>query len=132
MPLIDGGSVRLPRLIGLSRAMDMILTGRAVKAQEALDIGLANRVVPHGKALQAALELAEQISMFPQDAMLTDRKSALDATYGGLTLAEALAKESEGGFEALQKGLAWNNAKGFVSGVGRHGDFSSFKPGSKL
>ena len=126
VPLIDGGSVRLPKLIGLSQAMDMILTGRAVKAPEALAMGLANRVVPHGQCLPAALELAEQIAAYPQHAMLADRASALDSTYNCPPLTEALANECQSGCDALVKGAAWNNAQGFVSGIGRHGSFDKF------
>ena len=85
VPLIDGGTVRLPRLIGLSRALDMILTGRAVGASEALQFGLANRVVPHGEARAAAEELAREIAAFPQRCMLTDRRSAYAAWDGDVT-----------------------------------------------
>ncbi|XP_061777893.1 enoyl-CoA hydratase EchA19 isoform X2 [Nerophis ophidion] len=81
VPLIDGGTVRLPRLIGLSRALDLILTGRPIGAQEALAYGLANRVVPDGQGLQAALQLAEQISSFPQQCMRSDRSSAIYSCY---------------------------------------------------
>jgi enoyl-CoA hydratase len=112
VPLIDGGTVRLPRIIGLGRALDLILTGREVGAQEALQIGLANRVVPHGTAVQAATELAAQIASHPPAAMLADRASV----YAGLDLrvGQALAGEFSGGLPALAEGL--QGARRFVSG----------------
>lgn len=112
VPLIDGGTVRLPRIIGLGRALDLILTGREVGAQEARHIGLADRVVEPGQALAAALELAEQIAAFPQAAMLADRASV----YRGLDLpvAQALAAEFEHGLPAVAEGIA--GARRFVGG----------------
>jgi enoyl-CoA hydratase len=100
VPLIDGGTVRLPRLIGLSRALDLILTGRAVDAQEALDIGLVNRIVPHGTARQAAESLALELSRLPQDCLRHDRLSA----YEGLDapLDAAMANEFEHGLVSLR------------------------------
>eukprot|EP00117_Sycon_ciliatum_P030380 scpid75868/ scgid23967/ Carnitinyl-CoA dehydratase; Crotonobetainyl-CoA hydratase &gt; Carnitinyl-CoA dehydratase; Crotonobetainyl-CoA hydratase len=130
VPLIDGGTVRLPKLIGLSRALDMILTGRPVRAQEALAFGLANRVVPPGDALSTALEIAASIASFPPHAMNADRTSAIRAAYSGLPLADALRQEALDGADALIDGQAWNNASGFVQGTGRHGKFGS--PSSKL
>ena len=91
VPLVDGGTIRLPRLIGMSRAMDLILTGRPVKAEEALQIGLANRVVEEGQALDAAKKLAKQISAFPQLCMRNDRMSAYE--QWNLPLENALANE---------------------------------------
>ncbi len=118
VPLIDGGTVRLPRLIGLSRALDLILTGRAVSAEEALGMGLVNRVVPTGRALEAALELAEHIARFPQLCMRADRASAYE--QHGLSLEEALANELRHGIGALEaEGLA--GAARFAEGAGRHG-----------
>lgn len=119
VPLIDGGTVRLPRLIGLSRALDLILTGRPVDANEALQMGLVNRVVPRGEALEKAIALAEQISNFPQVCMRQDRASA----YGqfDLTLDEALAREFAGGTVALAEAL--EGAKRFAGGAGRGGSF---------
>ena len=119
VPLIDGGTVRLPRLIGQSRALDLILTGRQVLAEEALAIGLANRVVPSGQALAAALELAEQIAAFPQATLRADRLSAL--TQWDQPLHEAMAREWRGGRERLGDALA--GATRFASGQGRHGEF---------
>jgi enoyl-CoA hydratase len=119
VPLIDGGTVRLPRLIGLSRALDLILTGRAVDAQEALAFGLANRVVAKGGAREAAERLAAQLAAFPQAALLADRRSALD-NAGLPDLAEALRREGEHGYRAvLDEGLAL--AARFAAGEGRHG-----------
>lgn len=118
VPLIDGGTIRLPRLIGLSRALDLILTGRAVKADEALSIGLVNRVVPHGQARAAAEQLAAELAGLPQQAMLGDRMSAY--LQHDLDLPAALAQELELGARALAEGLA--GAQRFASGSGRHGE----------
>ena len=121
VPLIDGGTVRLPRLIGESRALDLILTGRAVAADEALALGLANRVVPAGDALRAALELATQIAAFPQQCMRNDRASV--AAQHGLPLRDALAQEFSLGMRTLQSGEAVRGAQRFTDGSGRHGRF---------
>lgn len=121
VPLIDGGTVRLPRLIGLSRALDMILTGRAVKAQEAFQMGLVNRVVEKGKALEEALALAAQISRFPQTCLRNDRLSA----YEGMDLpfSEAMRNEFSLGMKTIQSGESLSGASRFAGGQGRHGDF---------
>jgi len=119
VPLIDGGTVRLPRLIGQSRALDLILTGRQVLADEALAIGLANRVVPAGQALAAALELAEQIAAFPQATLRADRWSAL--VQWDWPEPEAMQREWQGGRERLADALA--GAVRFAAGEGRHGSF---------
>ena len=117
VPLIDGGTVRLPRLIGHSRAMDMILTGRGVKADEALAIGLANRVVPKGQARQAAEELAAQLAALPQQCLRSDRLSALH--QWGATESDALDFE----FASISRVAAEANegAGRFAAGAGRHG-----------
>ncbi len=121
VPLIDGGTIRLPRLIGMSRAMDMILTGRAVKAREALDFGLANRVVPHGKAIQAAQELAQELAAFPQACMRSDRQSAYE--QWNLNLQDALSNEFKLGLQVIKSGETFEGAKRFKGGVGKHGKF---------
>jgi enoyl-CoA hydratase len=121
VPLIDGGTVRLPRLIGHARALDMILTGREVGAQEALAWGLANRLVPAGTALDEALALAEQLARFPQTCMRSDRLSSYE--QWSLPLAEALRNEGVRGLPALQQ-EARGGAARFAAGKGRGGDFS--------
>ena len=122
VPLIDGGTARLPRLIGLSRAMDLILTGRPVKADEALAMGLVNRVVPRGQARAAAEQLARELAAFPQGCMRADRMSA----YLGLDspLEDALAAEFSRGIHVL-KTESIAGAQKFAGGAGRHGSFES-------
>jgi enoyl-CoA hydratase len=121
VPLIDGGTVRLPRLIGESRAMDLILTGRPVEAREAYDIGLVNRVVPVGEAREAAERLAADIARFPQACLRGDRMSVLQ--QHGLAEEEAMAGELRHGRASLAE--AMEGAARFASGAGRHGDFSA-------
>ena len=119
VPLVDLGTIRLPRLIGHSRAMDLILTGRPVHAEEALSIGLANRVVPKGSALSEALALARQISSFPQTCLRNDRLSALEQWNMGEE--EAVHNETRHGLAVLASGEALSGAARFAEGQGRHG-----------
>ena len=117
IPLIDGGTVRLPRLVGAGRAMDIILTGRKVPADEALRIGLCERVVPRGSTRAAAEDLAREIARFPQAAVRADRRSAYESF--GLGTREALAQEWAGGIDAF----VLEGAARFAQGRGRQGDF---------
>jgi enoyl-CoA hydratase len=119
VPLIDGGTVRLPRLIGVSRAMDMVLTGRGVAAREALDMGLVNRVVPDGSSRFAAEELARELAGFPQRCLREDRLSLLEGE--GLDEPAALANEFRHGLRSLEDVQA--GVERFRSGGGRHGVF---------
>ncbi len=122
VPLVDGGTFRLPRLIGHSRAMDLILTGRPVDAKEAEHIGLANRVVPKGQVLDASISLAEDLARFPQTCMRNDRISAI--RQWGMSHDEALRSETRRGFETINSGETLDGASRFSGGEGRHGEFS--------
>jgi len=121
VPLIDGGTVRLPRLVGLGRALDLVLTGRPVGAEEALAIGLANRLAPSGGARAAAEELAREIARFPQECMRGDRLSVYE--QADLDLAEAMGNELRHGLDSLRSPEAQEGARRFASGSGRHGEF---------
>ncbi|MFF5142768.1 crotonase/enoyl-CoA hydratase family protein [Streptomyces sp. NPDC013157] len=120
VPLIDGGTVRLPRLIGTGRAMDLILTGRPVPASEAYEMGLANRLVPAGRSREAAEELAASIAAFPQACLRSDRASVLDQE--GLDEPAAMDAEIRYGMAVLAEGL--EGAARFAAGAGRHGSFT--------
>ncbi|VVS91435.1 crotonase/enoyl-CoA hydratase family protein [Desulfoluna spongiiphila] len=121
VPLIDGGTVRLPRLIGMSHAMDLILTGRPVEAVEAKQMGLANRIVPHGTSREAAEALADQIAHFPQTCMLNDRMSAYE--QWDKTFEEAMKNEFQRGMTPINSGETLQGATMFTKGVGKHGAF---------
>ena len=121
VPLLDGGTIRLPRLIGMGRALDLILTGRPVGADEALQMGLANRVVPNGRARDEAEALAAEIARFPQLCMRSDRLSAYE--QWDLSLDRALLREYEHGIRTIQSGETREGAKRFASGRGRGGRF---------
>lgn len=120
--LIDGGTVRLPRLVGLSRALDLILTGREIGAREAHEFGLANRVVPDGKALDVAIELAQTLSKFPQRCMNADRSSAYYSTYDAKSIDDALQREFTQGIKVITE-ESIPGAQKFSKGLGKHGSF---------
>ena len=122
VPLVDGGTLRLPRLIGHSHALDLILTGRGVSGQEALVMGLANRLVPEGKALEAALALAGDLARFPQQCLRSDRLSSYE--QWSLSQEDALRNETRRGLEVIRSGEARTGARRFVEGHGRHGSMS--------
>ena len=121
VPLIDLGTIRLPRLIGHSRAMDLILTGRPVDAREAFAIGLANRLVPRGEARMHAVALAQELARFPQACLRNDKRSAL--RQWDLDEESAIADEMRGGLEVIASGETLAGATRFAQGAGRHGKF---------
>jgi len=118
VPLVDGGTQRLPRVVGMGRALELILTGRAVEAEEAQRIGLANEVTAPGGHLERSLDLAERLAAFPQETMLSDRRAALEGA--GLSLAEGLELEHRLGREVLH--VAAQGAARFAAGEGRGGE----------
>ena len=117
MPLIDGGTQRLPRIVGMGRALDLILTGRLISAEEALAMGAITEIVPEGDHLQRALEMAEGLASFPQNTMLADRRAAIEGF--GLPLADGLALEADAGIDTFADAVA--GAARFAGGEGRHG-----------
>jgi enoyl-CoA hydratase len=119
VPLVDGGTIRLPRLIGHSHALDMILTGRGVSGDEAVRMGLVNRIVAHGNAYDAAVKLATEIAALPQRCLRSDRRSSFD--QWALTFDEALANETELGLTTIRSGETQEGAARFAAGEGRHG-----------
>jgi enoyl-CoA hydratase len=121
VPLIDGGTVRLPRLIGQSHALDLILTGRGVSGDEARRLGLANRLVEPGTALDAACELAREIASFPQGCLRSDRRSSYE--QWDLPFLEAMHRETELGTAVIASGETRAGAARFAAGAGRHGSF---------
>jgi enoyl-CoA hydratase len=121
VPLVDGGTVRLPRIVGMGRALDMILTGRPVPGREAVEMGLANRIVETGRALEEAVSMAEQIASFPELCMRSDRWSSLEQWE--LSLEAALSNEFQRGVEVLSSGESTEGAVSFARGEGRHGSF---------
>ena len=123
VPLVDGGTVRLTRLIGQSHALDMVLTGRGVSGEEAKQMGLANRLTEPGEALHGAIELAEQLTKFPQRCMRSDRRSVI--TQWGKGVEEAMQQETLLGREVIKSGETVAGAARFNSGAGRHGDFEN-------
>lgn len=125
VPLIDGGTVRLPRLIGLSRALDIILTGRPVPADEAFAMGMANRLVEEGESRAVAEALAAEIAAFPPVCVQRDRLSAYEQF--GMDLEAALVNEMRHGLVAIQSGESQDGARRFSSGKGRHGSFKNLK-----
>lgn len=123
VPLMDGGTVRLPRIVGHGAALDMILTGRPVDAHEALRMGLANRVVSRGEALATAVALGKKLACFPQRCLRGDRMSALE--QWGMHEAEALRNEARHGLTVIASGEASSGATRFARGAGRHGEFEA-------
>jgi enoyl-CoA hydratase len=121
VPLIDGGTIRLPRLVGQSHALDLILTGRGVSGDEALRMGLTNRLVENGKAFETALALARDLARFPQRCLRGDRRSALE--QWSLDLPAALRQETQIGIEVIRSGETIEGATRFARGAGRHGAF---------
>jgi enoyl-CoA hydratase/carnithine racemase len=126
VPLIDGGTVRLPKIVGLGRALDMILTGRPIGAEEALSMGLVNRVVGKGRVVEEAMALARSLLAFPQECMNLDRRSAYYSTYEASSLKDALRFEHDAGVEVVARESV-QGATRFHNGQGRGGSFHLVK-----
>ncbi|KAJ0307907.1 hypothetical protein COL5a_008142 [Colletotrichum fioriniae] len=126
VPLIDGGTVRLQAIVGLGRALDMILTGRGVSAEEALQMGLANRIVPKGQALAEATNIARQLLAFPHACMNTDRTNCYYSTYNASSFEDALSNEFDQGIKVIST-ESLQGAMEFSKGAGRHGIFEKAK-----
>ncbi|MGD8415485.1 MAG: crotonase/enoyl-CoA hydratase family protein [Pseudomonadales bacterium] len=122
VPLVDGGTIRLPRLVGMSHAMDLILTGRGVSGEEARMMGLANRLTEKGNALSTALEVAATLARFPQGCLRSDRRSAYEQWH--LSTHDALLYETRLGLQVIRSGETREGASRFAAGAGRHGDFA--------
>jgi enoyl-CoA hydratase/carnithine racemase len=131
VPLVDGGTVRLQAIVGLGRALDMILTGRPVSAQEALSMGLANKIVPKGKALEEAQKIARLLTSFPQGCMNVDRNSCYYAAYNAKSFEDALCNEFDHGIEVIGS-ESIKGAAEFSAGDGRHGVFKDYPRDGKL
>lgn len=126
VPMIDSGSIRLPSIVGLGRALDIVLTGRPVPAQEALSMGLANRVVPKGKAFEEAMNVAKELVKYPQGCLNADRYSCYYASWDSKSFEDALSQEFDSGIKVIES-ESINGASRFSSGEGRHGAFNKSK-----
>ena len=126
VPLLDGGTARLPYIIGLSRALDLVMTGRPVDAREAHSIGLANRVVPKGKAVDEAVKLAKMLARFPRESLISDRKSVFYSTFNAESFFDALKYEYSKGVKLKTMKDSIEGAKQFLQGKGRKGSFDDY------
>ena len=126
VPLLDGGTARLPCIVGLSRALDLIMTGRPVDAKEALSMGLVNRVVPKGKAVEEAITLAKMIARFPREALIAERKAVFYSTFNAESFYDALTYEHTKGVKLKTIKDSIEGAKQFLKGKGRKGSFDDY------
>lgn len=126
VPLLDGGTARLPYIVGLSRALDLIMTGRPVSAKEALSMGLVNRVVPEGKAVEEAIKLAKLITRFPGESLIAERKSVFYAMFNAESFYDALTYEHSKGVKLGTVKDSIKGAKEFLKGKGRKGSFDDY------
>lgn len=123
---MDGGTARLPYIVGLSRALDLIMTGRPVGAEEAINMGLVNRVVPKGKALEEAVKLAKLITRFPREAMISERKAVFYSMFNAESFYDALMYEHQQGIKLKTIKDSIEGAKQFLQGMGRKGSFDDY------